>query len=228
MNSKYILILLMLCKSAYGQNNLDQCQWNDASMKFICVNNDNASVDKTEKLMKPDVNKPLSLDHFQPKLRDEENKNTNIEPSQTHHKRLKNNTPKLRDEEIKNTNREFSQTELKRLKNNTPEETSNEIRTSPPSPSYSARIRSLISSKIVISQSTIDDIRSGNVSKNSETEVEASCNPEGEIISRKIIKSSGNQSYDVAVLNALDAVGKIPKDTNGWVPPKIVFTFKLN
>ena len=201
MNSKYILILLMLCKSAYGQNNLDQCQWNDTSMKFICVNNDNASVDKTEKLIKPDVNKPLSLDHFQ---------------------------PKLRDEEIKNTNREPSQTELKRLKNNTPEESSNEIRTSPPSLSYSARIRSLISSKIVISQSTIDDIRSGNVSKSSETEVEASCNPEGEIISRKIIKSSGNQSYDVAVLNALDAVGKIPKDTNGWVPPKIVFTFKLN
>ena len=201
MNSKYILILLILCKSAYGQSNLDQCQWNDASMKFICVNNDNALVDKTEKLIKPDVNKPLSLDHFQ---------------------------PKLRDEEIKNTNREPSQTELKRLKNNTPEETSNEIRTSPPSLSYSARIRSLISSKIVISQSTIDDIRSGNVSKSSETEVEASCNPEGEIISRKIIKSSGNQSYDVAVLNALDAVGKIPKDTNGWVPPKIVFTFKLN
>jgi colicin import membrane protein len=201
MNSKYILILLILCKSAYGQSNLDQCQWNDASMKFICVNNDNALVDKTEKLIKPDVNKPLSLDHFQPKLRDEEIKNTNREPSQTH---------------------------LKRLKNNTPEETSNEIRTSPPSLSYSARIRSLISSKIVISQSTMDDIRSGNVSKSSETEVEASCNPEGEIISRKIIKSSGNQSYDVAVLNALDAVGKIPKDTNGWVPPKIVFTFKLN
>lgn len=68
---------------------------------------------------------------------------------------------------------------------------------------------------------TYTDIIAGNPV----TEVEVSLSPSGDILSRRIVKSSGNKSWDNAALNAIDKTEKLPSD-NGkiWSPMTIVMS----
>jgi colicin import membrane protein len=52
------------------------------------------------------------------------------------------------------------------------------------------------------------------------------CGPDGSIISRKIVKSSGNDTWDSAVLRAIDATGQLPRDTDGRIPDPIELTWR--
>lgn len=56
-------------------------------------------------------------------------------------------------------------------------------------------------------------------------EVEIKVKPDGEIYSRKIIKSSGYSRWDTAVIKAIDKTARIPLDVDGKVPPILIIKF---
>ena len=90
-------------------------------------------------------------------------------------------------------------------------------RSSGPSASYAGQLRASIKPNIVFA----DDI-SGNPA----AEVEVRTSSDGAIISRKLLKSSGEKSWDEAVLRAIDKTGKLPRDVDGRVPGTLVITFR--
>ena len=57
-------------------------------------------------------------------------------------------------------------------------------------------------------------------------EVEVKCAPDGTIIERKLLKSSGYKGWDDAVLKALEKTERLPRDTDGRVPATLVITFR--
>ncbi len=95
--------------------------------------------------------------------------------------------------------------------------TGKDLQSSGPSSGYAGRIRARIKPNIVFT----DDINTNPV-----TEVDVRTSPDGTIISRKIIKSSGVASWDEAVLRAIDKTESLPRDTNGLVPTALVISFR--
>ena len=59
-----------------------------------------------------------------------------------------------------------------------------------------------------------------SVSGNPEATIQLKLAPDGAILGREIIKSSGIPGFDQAVLNAIDHTQTIPKDDNGVIPDK--------
>ena len=45
---------------------------------------------------------------------------------------------------------------------------------------------------------------------------------DGKILSRRLVKSSGNPTWDQAVLRAIDRTGTLPRDTDGRVPSALI------
>ena len=86
-----------------------------------------------------------------------------------------------------------------------------------PSSGYGGRIRASIRPNIVF----IDQI-AGNPT----AEVEVRTSPDGTILSRKLTKSSGVESWDEAVLKAIDKTAKLPRDVDGRVPTTLVISFR--
>ena len=56
--------------------------------------------------------------------------------------------------------------------------------------------------------------------------VEVRAAPDGTVLSRRLLKTSGNGAWDEAVLRAIDRTGKLPRDTDGRVPPRMEITFR--
>ena len=90
-------------------------------------------------------------------------------------------------------------------------------RTSGPSSSYAGRIKARIKPNIVFTDS---------VSGNPLATVEVRCASDGTITSRKLVRSSGNDAWDDAVLRAIDKTETLPRDTDGRVPPIMQIEFK--
>ena len=90
-------------------------------------------------------------------------------------------------------------------------------RTSGPSASYAGRIKARIKPNIVFTDS---------VSGNPLATVEVRCATDGTITSRKLVRSSGNDAWDDAVLRAIDKTETLPRDTDGRVPPIMQIEFK--
>ena len=86
-----------------------------------------------------------------------------------------------------------------------------------PSAGYAGRVSARVKPNIVFT---------AEVSGNIEAGVEVRTSPDGTIIGRKIIKSSGNKAWDEAVLRALDKTEILPKDTDGRVPSTLEMYFK--
>ncbi|MBI5277322.1 MAG: cell envelope integrity protein TolA [Burkholderiales bacterium] len=86
-----------------------------------------------------------------------------------------------------------------------------------PSASWAGRVRGRVKPNIVFT----DDVQ-GNPS----AEVEVRLAPDGTIVSRKLVKSSGHKAWDDAVLRALDKTEVLPRDTDGRVPPAGVLVFR--
>ncbi len=91
------------------------------------------------------------------------------------------------------------------------------LKSSGPSASYAGRLVGSIKPNITYS---------GDVVGNARAEVEVKVGPEGVILSRRIVQSSGNKAWDDAVLRAIDKTEILPKDTDGRVPPVIVLGFR--
>ncbi len=85
-----------------------------------------------------------------------------------------------------------------------------------PSASYGGRIRARIKPNITYTESPVG---------NPTAEVEVRTSPDGTIISRKLIKTSGVKSWDDAVLNAIDKTEVLPRDVDGRVPPSLTLVF---
>jgi colicin import membrane protein len=85
-----------------------------------------------------------------------------------------------------------------------------------PSASYGGRIRARVKPNITYTES---------VAGNPTAEVEVRTSPDGTIISRKLVKSSGVKSWDDAVLNAIDKTEVLPRDVDGRVPPALTLVF---
>ena len=90
-------------------------------------------------------------------------------------------------------------------------------RASGPSASYAGRIIAIIRPNIVFT----DDI-AGNPT----AEVEVKAAPNGSIISRRLLKSSGVKSWDDAVIKAIDKTEALPRDVDGRVPADLIISFR--
>jgi colicin import membrane protein len=88
-----------------------------------------------------------------------------------------------------------------------------------PSAGYAGRVRGAIKPNIVF---PADRSAAGS----SAAEVEVNAAPGGSIISRKLLKSSGNREWDDAVLRAIDKTATLPRDTDGRVPPTLIISFR--
>jgi colicin import membrane protein len=97
------------------------------------------------------------------------------------------------------------------------ESTGSTKQSSGPSASYAGRIAARIKPNI-----TYTEVVVGNPT----ADVEVSTSPNGTIISRKLVKSSGIKSWDDAVLNAIDKTEKLPPDTDGRVIPSLTLGFR--
>lgn len=91
------------------------------------------------------------------------------------------------------------------------------LKSSGPSASYSGRLVGRIKPNISYP---------GDVVGNPRAEVEVKVAPDGTIMSRRIVQTSGNKAWDDAVLRAIDKTEIFPKDTDGRVPPVIVLGFR--
>jgi colicin import membrane protein len=91
-------------------------------------------------------------------------------------------------------------------------------RTSGPSSGYAGRIKARVKPNIVLT-TALD----GNPSATVEVRVA----PDGTIVGRKLVTSSGSSVYDDAVLRAIDKTEVLPKDVDGRVPPTITIAFRL-
>lgn len=95
--------------------------------------------------------------------------------------------------------------------------TGNAQRSSGPSGSYGGRVAAKVKPNIVYPDA---------VSGNPRAVVEVRAAPDGTIVGRRIIQSSGNKAWDEAVLRALDKTETLPRDVDGRVPSSLEIGFR--
>ena len=98
-----------------------------------------------------------------------------------------------------------------------PSSTGTAQRTAGPSATYAGRIKARILPNIVFSDS---------IDGNPLATVEVRAGPDGTIIGRKLLKSSGVPAWDDAVLRAIDKTEVLPRDTDGRVPSSLEISFR--
>ena len=86
-----------------------------------------------------------------------------------------------------------------------------------PSASYAGRIVARVKPNIIFT----DDVPG-----NPAAEVELRTLPDGSIVARRIVRSSGVPAWDDAVLRAIDRTAVLPRDVDGRVPSSIVIVFR--
>jgi colicin import membrane protein len=91
------------------------------------------------------------------------------------------------------------------------------LQSSGPSASYAGRIRGRVKPNIVFTE---------DIAGNPVAEIEVRTAPDGTIVGRRVLKSSGSKSWDEAVLKAIDKTETFPRDTDGRVPPLMILEFK--
>jgi colicin import membrane protein len=82
-------------------------------------------------------------------------------------------------------------------------------RSSGPSAGYAGRVRARIKPNVLLTE---------DIAGNPKAEVEVTTAPDGNIVSRRLVKSSGVSEWDRAALAAIDRTGSLPRDTDGRVP----------
>ena len=82
---------------------------------------------------------------------------------------------------------------------------------------YAGRIKARIKPNIVLTAS---------LDGNPAATVEVRVAPDGTIVGRKLVTSSGSAAWDDTVLRAIDKTEVLPKDVEGRVPPQMTITFR--
>ena len=90
-------------------------------------------------------------------------------------------------------------------------------RTAGPSAGYAGRIKARILPNIVFTEA---------IDGNPLATVEVRAAPDGTIIGRRLVKSSGVKAWDDAVLRAIDKTEVLPRDTDGRVPSSFEISFR--
>jgi colicin import membrane protein len=90
-------------------------------------------------------------------------------------------------------------------------------RSSGPSAGWGGRVQARVRPNIVFT----DDI-----SGNPNAEVEVRLAPDGTIIGKRLVRSSGVKAWDEAVLRALDKTEVLPRDVDGTVPSPVTISFR--
>ncbi|MDH5540845.1 MAG: cell envelope integrity protein TolA [Rhizobacter sp.] len=90
-------------------------------------------------------------------------------------------------------------------------------RTAGPSSGYAGRIKARVQPNIVFADS---------VDGNPLATVEVRLAPDGTIIAKRLVKSSGLKAWDDAVLRAIDKTEQLPRDVDGRVPPVLEIDFR--
>jgi colicin import membrane protein len=90
-------------------------------------------------------------------------------------------------------------------------------RSAGPSDSYGGRIRGRIKPNITFTE---------DIASIAPAEVEVRCAPDGTIVGKKLIKSSGNAAWDNAVLKAIDKTEILPRDIDGRIHSPLVISFR--
>ena len=98
-----------------------------------------------------------------------------------------------------------------------PSATGTGLQNSGPSNSYGGRVSAKVKPNIVYTE---------DLPGNPTAEVEVRAAPDGTIVGRKLLKSSGSKSWDDAVLKAIDKTEVLPRDTDGRVPQVMVISFR--
>ena len=97
-----------------------------------------------------------------------------------------------------------------------PGSTGTALKDAAPSASYAGKLIARIKPNILLTET---------LSGNPAADVEVRASATGTILSRRLVKSSGNKDWDDAVLRAIDRTAELPRDTDGRVPPVLVITF---
>ena len=97
-----------------------------------------------------------------------------------------------------------------------PGSTGSALKDAAPSASYAGKLIARIKPNILLTET---------VTGNPAADVEVRASPTGTILSRRLVKPSGNRDWDDAVLRAIDRTGELPRDTDGRVPPVLVISF---
>ena len=97
-----------------------------------------------------------------------------------------------------------------------PNATGSAQRDAGPSASYAGRIVARVKPNIVLTDTVPSTLRA---------EVEVRAAADGTIVGRRLLKSSGNSTWDDAVLRAIDRTEILPRDTDGRVPSPMVLVF---
>ena len=88
---------------------------------------------------------------------------------------------------------------------------------SAPSETYASKVVATIRPNIIFP---------GAVAGNPTAEVEVTTLPTGEILGRRLIRSSGHLDWDAAVLRAIDRTQRLPKDGDDRVPSPMIIAFR--
>jgi colicin import membrane protein len=91
------------------------------------------------------------------------------------------------------------------------------LKSAGPSSSYAGRIRARIKPNIVFTE---------ELTTNPSAEVEVRTSPDGTIVGRKLVKSSGQKNWDEAVLKAIDKTESLPRDIDGTVHSPLIIAFR--
>ncbi len=97
-----------------------------------------------------------------------------------------------------------------------PSATGTALKSAGPSASYAGRIIARIKPNIVFTEEIVG---------NPKADVEVRTSPDGTIVGRKLVKSSGNKAWDEAVLKAIDKTEVLPRDVDGQVPSTLTIGF---
>lgn len=98
-----------------------------------------------------------------------------------------------------------------------PAATGSAAQASGPSAGWAARVQARVRPNIVFTDA---------VTGNPKAEVEVRTAPDGTIVARKLVRSSGVKAWDDAVLRALDKTEVLPRDTDGRVPSPVTIEFR--
>jgi colicin import membrane protein len=93
----------------------------------------------------------------------------------------------------------------------------NAARTAGPSAGYAGRIKARIKPNIVLTAA---------IDGNPLATVRVRVAPDGTIVGKQLLKSSGSAAWDDSVLRAIDKTEKLPTDTDGTVPPTMDIDFR--
>lgn len=130
---------------------------------------------------------------------------------------------KLQEQEARDTRRLAQQREenLRRIQSmagtGAPSSTGSAAQSSGPSASWGAKVQARVRPHIVFTE---------NTAGNPKADVEVRTSPDGTIVAKRLVRSSGNKAWDDAVLRALDKTDSLPRDVDGRVPSPVIIGFR--